>query len=114
MLDDEYGVPLLHESIEDIEELLYIGEVETGCRLIEDIEGLSCRSLGEVECELDTLRLSARERGCRLSECDIAETDIDEDIENTLDPRKADKKYTRILDRHREYFGDIFSLELYL
>ncbi len=114
VLDDEYRVPLLHESIEYIEELLHIREVETCCWLIEDIESLSCRSLGEVECELDTLRLSTRERRCGLSERDIAETDIDEDIEHSFDTREADKEYTRILDRHIEYFGDIFSLELYL
>lgn len=114
VFDDEYGVPLLHESVEDIEELLHIGEVETRCRLIEDIESTTCRSLGKVECELDTLRLSTRECRCRLSEGDIAETDIDEDIENPLDPRETDEERTRILDRHIEYFGDIFTLELYL
>jgi hypothetical protein len=59
VLDDEYRVSFLYETIEDIEELLYIGEVEPRGWLIEDIERLSCRSLGEVECELDTLRLSS-------------------------------------------------------
>ncbi len=114
MLDDEYRVPLLDQSIEDIEQLLHIGEVESSCRLIEDIESTTCRSLGEVECELDTLRLSTRERRCGLSEGDIAETNIDEDIENSLDPREADEEYTRILDCHSEHLRDIFSLELYL
>ena len=114
VLDDEYRVPLLYETIEDIEELLHIREVESCRWLIEDIECLTCRSLGEVERELDTLRLSTRERRCGLSESDIPETDIDEDIEHSLDPWEADEEGTRILDRHIEYFGDIFSLELYL
>jgi hypothetical protein len=114
VLDDEYRVPFLYESIKDIEELLYIGEVETSRRLIEDIERLSCRSLGEVKCELDTLRLSARECRCRLPESDISESHIDEDIQNSLDTGEADEKSTRILDRHIEDLRDIFSLELYL
>ena len=114
MLDDEYRVPFLYETIEDIEELLHIREVESRGWLIEDIEGLACRSLGEVERELDTLRLTTRECRCRLPESDIAETDIDEDIEHSLDPREADEEHTCIFDRHIEYFGDIFSLELYL
>ena len=41
MLDDEYRVPFLYQSIEDIEQLLYIREVESCCRLIEDIESLT-------------------------------------------------------------------------
>ena len=104
MLDDEYRVPFLNQSIEDIEELLYIREVESCRRLIEDIEGLTSRPLGEVECELDTLRLSTRECRCGLPECDISETNIDEDIEYSLNPREADKKCTRIFYRHTQNF----------
>ena len=49
-----------------------------------------------------------------MSQSDISESDIDEDIEYPLDPRKTDKKSTRILDRHIQYLRDIFSLELYM
>jgi hypothetical protein len=59
VLDHEDTISFLHESIEDIEELLYIREVKPCRRLIEDIEGLAGRSLREVECELDTLRLTS-------------------------------------------------------
>lgn len=59
MFDDEDAIPLFYQFIEDIEELLDIREVETCCRLIEDIECLPCRPFGEIKCELDTLRLSS-------------------------------------------------------
>lgn len=59
MLDDEDTIPLLDESVEDIEELLHIREMQSCRWFIEDIECLSCRSLGEVEGELDTLRFSS-------------------------------------------------------
>ena len=55
VFDHENRVPLLDESIEDIEEFLNIRKMKPCCWLIENIECLSCRSLGEVECELDTL-----------------------------------------------------------
>lgn len=61
MLDDEHTISFFNKPVEDVEELLNIGEVESCSRLIEDIEGLPCRSLGEVEGKLDTLRLSTRE-----------------------------------------------------
>lgn len=59
MFDDEDTIPLYHELIEDIEELLHIGEMETRRRLIENIEGLASRALREIIGELDTLRFSS-------------------------------------------------------
>lgn len=59
MLDNEDTISLFDEPVEDIEELLNIGEVEPCSWLIEDIESLPCRSLGEVKGEFDTLRLSS-------------------------------------------------------
>ena len=59
VFDDEDRVPFLYESIEDIEELLYIRKMESCRWFIEDIEGFSCRSFREIEGELDTLGLSS-------------------------------------------------------
>jgi hypothetical protein len=42
MLDDKNRITLLNKSIEDIEELLYIREVQSRCRLIENIKCLTC------------------------------------------------------------------------
>ncbi len=41
MFDHDDTISLLYQSIEDIEEFLHIREVESSCRLIEDIESLS-------------------------------------------------------------------------
>jgi hypothetical protein len=111
---DDHTIALLDERVEDIEELLDIREVETRRRLIEDIEGLPCRSLGEVEGELDTLSFTTRECRCGLSEGDIAESDFREDIEDTLDTRECGEEATGIVDGHSEDFGDIFSLEFHI
>ena len=59
MLYHDDTIALLYKRIEDVEELLYIREVEPCRRLIEDVECLPCRSLGEVEGELDTLSFSS-------------------------------------------------------
>lgn len=39
MLDDQDGIAFLHETVEDDEEFLDIGEMETGRGLIEDVDG---------------------------------------------------------------------------
>lgn len=114
MFDHDDTIPLLYETIEDIEEFLYIREVESCGRLIEDIECLSCRSLGEVECELDSLGFSSRECGCRLTELYIPKPYIDKDLEDASNTRKSCKKYSCLIDRHIEDLSDIFSLKFYI
>lgn len=42
MLDNKDRVSFLYESIEDIEEFLYVREMESRCGLIEDIKCFSC------------------------------------------------------------------------
>lgn len=59
MLDHDDTISFLHQSIENIEEFLYIGEMKACRRLIEDIEGLPCRSFSEIESKFDTLSFSA-------------------------------------------------------
>ena len=59
VFDDEDRVPFLYESIEDIEELLYIRKMESCRWFIEDVESFSCRAFREIEGQLDTLGLSS-------------------------------------------------------
>ena len=47
-----------------------------------------------------------------MPKADIPESDIDEDLENSLNPRKRGKKCRGFIDRHVEDFSDIFSFEL--
>lgn len=114
MFDDDDTITFLDKSIKDIEKLLDIREMKTCRRFIEDIEGLTSRALCEIESKLDTLGFSARKCRCTLTEGDIPKSDILEDIEDTKYSRKRLKKFTGLIDRHREYFSDIFSLEFYI
>ena len=59
MLDDEDTVAFFDQLVEDIEKFLNIGEMESCRRFIQDIEGLPCRTFGEIKCEFDTLRLTS-------------------------------------------------------
>ena len=114
VFDHDDTVAFLYKSIEDIEEFLDIREVKPCSRLIEYIECFSCRSLGKVEGELDTLCLSSRECRCRLAESDISESYMLENIEYTKYPRKGFIEFTGFIDRHSEDFCDIFSFEFHI
>ncbi len=60
------------------------------------------------------MRLSSGEGWSGLSEFDISESDIIENFENSLDPRKSDEEIERFFDGHPQNFGDGFSFEFHI
>ena len=94
MFDHDDTIPFLNEGIENIEQFLNIRKMKSCCWLIENIEGFSCRTFGEIESELDTLSFSSRESWSRLTEFYIPETNLLENIEDSSNSRKCTEKLT--------------------
>src|SRR5256885_4405922 len=106
VLDDDHGVAGVDQAMQDVQQPLDIGEVQAGGRLIEDIEGLPRITPAEFFGELDPLGLATRELGRRLSEPDVAKTDLTERLQLAFDLRDAVEKGGRLLDAHVEHVGD--------
>ena len=85
VLDDEDRVAAVDEPVEDLEQLVHVGEVEAGRRLVQEVERLARRPPRELGRELDALRLAARERRRRLPEVDVAEADVVQRLELVAD-----------------------------
>ena len=62
MFDDDDGVALVDEGVEDFEEFADVLEVQARGRFVEDVERLAGGAAGEFLGELDALRLAAAER----------------------------------------------------
>src|SRR5262249_37783861 len=80
--------------------------MEPGGRLVEDVEGLPARLLGELVGQLDALGLATREGVARLPEREVAEPDV---IENPQRARYRGMRRERgdgFLDGHRQHLGD--------
>ena len=73
VLDDDHGVALVDESAEDLEQAPHVLEVESGGRLVEDVDGAPVGAALQLGRELDALRLAAGEGRGRLAEPDVAE-----------------------------------------
>ena len=81
VLDDDDRVAGLDEPVEHLEQLLDVGEVEAGRRLVEDVQGLAGRAPRQLGRELHALRLAAGQRRRRLAEVDVAEPDVVQGLE---------------------------------
>ena len=104
MFDDDDGVALFDQGVEDLEEFSDVFEVEAGGGFVEDVDGAAGGTFGEFLGELDALRLAAGE-GCRLlAELDVAEPDLGEGLELVVDRRNGGKELDGGFDQScREY-----------
>src|ERR1043166_2109672 len=106
VLDDDDGVAQRDEALQNVEQLVHVGEVEAGGRLVEDVDGAARGALREFARELDALGLAARKRCGRLAELDVAEADIQSSLDLLLDLRDVFENGQRLFDRGVEEFGD--------
>src|SRR5271166_3422665 len=75
VLDDDDRLAGVDEPVQQAEQLLDVGEVQPGGRLVEDVDTAFLRHAGG---QLQPLLLAAGQRGERLAEADVAEPDVGE------------------------------------
>src|SRR5215471_1250469 len=73
VLDDDDRLPRVHEAVEQAEELLDVGEVQAGCRLVENVNPAF---LGHMAGQLESLTLAAGQGRERLADAEVAEPDV--------------------------------------
>ena len=84
VLDDDQRVAEVAQRDERVDEATVVALVQADARLVEHVEhaGEAGADLGR---QADALRLAARERGRRAGEVEVAEADVDEEVEPDLD-----------------------------
>ena len=85
VLDGDDGVAAVDQAVQDVDQLLDVGEVQAGGRLVEDVERRAARFLAELVGELDALRFAAGERVAALAEGEVAEADVVEQAQRPGD-----------------------------
>jgi hypothetical protein len=68
VLDDDDGVAVVAQALQHREQHLDVVEVQAGGRLVEDVERAPGVALGQLQRQLDALRLAAGQRGGALAE----------------------------------------------
>src|SRR5690606_16084300 len=78
VLDDDDRVALVHQPVEDPEQLADVVEVQPGGRLVQHVDGPAGGASLQLGGELDPLRLTAGEGGGGLAEPHVAQADVDQ------------------------------------
>ena len=111
MLDHDHRIALVNEPVEDSQQLADVLEVEAGGRLVEDVDGVTGGSLGQLAGQLDPLGLAARQGGRRLSQPHVAQTHVDQRLHVTRDGRLILEELQGLVTWHIQYVSDGPSLE---
>src|SRR5918996_4936316 len=108
VLDHDHRSAGVDEPIEQAEQLLDVGEVEAGGRLVENVDVALLRHLRG---QLEPLPLAAGQRGQRLSERQVAEPDVTETLEDRMRGRRSSltviEEAFGLDHRHRKHLGDV-------
>ena len=84
MLDNDGRISQVGETVQYLKQFLHVVEVEAGCRLVEEIKGLSRLALTQFASQFDALRLATGEGYGRLSEVDVAESYVHQGLQFLL------------------------------
>ena len=78
VLDDDHGVAVIAQPMQDFQQLLDVVEMLAGGRLIEVIECFASVAFRQFARQLHALRLAARQGGGVLSDAHIGQADFSE------------------------------------
>ena len=71
VLDHDDGVAGVAQLVQHLEQQFDVGKVQAGGGLVQDVEGAAGVALGELQRQLDALRLAARECGGALAQAQV-------------------------------------------
>ena len=106
MFDHDNGIAGFDEPIELGDEPFHIGRVQSGGRLVEDVERVAALDPLQLGRKLDPLRLPSGQFGRGLAKPQIAQTHLAHDREGPMQMRLVGEKLPRRIDCHSKYVGD--------
>ena len=114
VLDDHHCIAPLHQPLEDLDQLVDVGGVEARCRLVQDIDGLACGSLGQLSSQLDPLGLAAGQLGGGLAQLHIAQPHFLQGFQAVIDAGQIFKEGQGLVHRHLQHLVDVLALVAHL
>ena len=82
VFDDDHRVASIDQSAEDIEQTANLVKMQAGRRFVKQIQCLAGIDAGELRAEFDALCFAAGQSRGRLAEWEVAESDVDEALQD--------------------------------
>ena len=106
VFDDDDGVAVIAQPVQDQQQLFDVVEVQAGGGFIEDVQRVAGIALGQFARKLHPLCLAAGERGGVLAQADVREADLQQGLELAPDHGNGSEELQRILHGHIQRLVD--------
>ncbi len=113
VFDDDDGVAQIDEPVEHFEQLFQVGEVQSGGRLVEDVERSTGVGARQFRGEFHPLGLAAGERRRALAEGEIVQPHVAERVQHAANLRDVFEQPHRFAAGHVQHVGDRAAVELH-
>ena len=110
VLDQHHRVALLDQQVQHLQQLPHVLEVQAGGGLVQQVNGPAGAALGQLQRQLDALRLAAGQGQGRLPQLDVGQPDVVERGQAAGNRGDDAKELERLLDGHLQDLMDIASL----
>src|SRR5699024_7058589 len=97
MFDNHHRVAALCQPLQNIDQLVHIGKMQTRGGLVQNVDGLSGTAPGQLRGQLDSLGLAAGQRGGRLPQTDVGQAHIVEGFDLSADGGQIFEEWQRLL-----------------
>ncbi len=114
VFDNQHGIAGFDESVQDIQQHLDIGKVETRGRFVQEVQRLAGTAFDQFACQLDPLRFAAGECGGGLTQFEVVEPHIVQRLQLVADQRNVFEMVKCFLDIHLQHIGDRLAFVLHL
>ncbi len=110
MLNDDDGVAVVHQSVQDVDELALVLRVQPRGGLVQQVQRVAAVPFAEFLREFHPLGLTARERRGGLAQSHVPKADILQQLEPAGDAVARGEELQCLGDAHLEHVGDRLAL----
>ena len=107
VLDHHDGVARVDDGLELREEPIDVQGMQARGRFVQHVQGRTARRTLQFASELDALRFAAREFGGGLAQAQVAEPDVEQEPQGSMDGGLFGEDLDRFLHGQRQHLGDV-------
>ena len=114
MLDDDNAVTAFYKTLQHIQQLVHVRNMQACRRLVQNIHGASRTAARKLRCQLNALCFAAAQRRRCLSQMNIAKAYILQHCQLAVNAWLVLEELAGLAHRHIQYLSDGFALVMHL
>ena len=96
----------LHQQVQHLEQPLNIGQMQSGCGFVHQVQGVTGRATAEFAGQLETLGLAARQARCGLAQPHIVQAQVAQGLQTGTNLWQVGQDFERLGNAQIQHLGN--------